>query len=150
MASFETERLIMKTNLTTSNGTLLFPNESSDEIDVFNLKERSIEDGGFACYDKNNEDVLICCIGFQPKTEPIELSYRIEKTENYKKGYMREAIFACIKWLFSNTNITHVFARPNGSPSRKVLEYAGFERNDNSSQPWYILTRCKFFNEKQG
>lgn len=145
MTIVESERMIIKTNINISNGTLVSPSESRGEIDIFKLTEHLCEDGGFGCYDKTDQSVKICHIGLESKTFPLELSYGIEKEakETYEgKKYMQEALRACIAWLFTNANVDQLFACLSKKSPAKDLECDGLRSNNKKSE--HILQKLKF------
>ena len=145
MTIFETERMIIKTNLIISNDALIFPIENSDEIDISNLRAHVAENGGFGCYDKKDQTIKICHIGLEPKTYPLELSYGIEKDvkETYEgKKYMQEALRACLAWLFTSANVDQLYACLCPKPRTKDLHCNGFKSKNEASE--HILRKFNF------
>lgn len=139
MIHFETSRLIIKTNLELDNGILVFPKQSGNLID---LKPHKIEDGGFAVYLKETDN-LVCHIGIRSDRKPFELTIGTE--DGYKrKGYMSEAHSAVIKWIFDNCKTESICALVGSltpEACRKILSRDGFSRIDEGKMEWWIKKR---------
>jgi hypothetical protein len=133
----ETERLIIKTNLTVNDGKLVIPDHKGSILD---LKPLEVEDGGFAVYLKSTGE-LVAHIGLRFDRKPYELTIGTE--DGFKgKGYMSEAHTAVVEWLFGNTDAEMICALVGPltpAACKKILSRDGFLQIDGTDdgQGWW-------------
>lgn len=140
---FETQRLIIRTNLSFENSEVAIPSKPN-VVDLLKIQASKCEDGGFALYLKeNNTFVGHVSVTFTRKY--FELTVGTEE-QFRKQGYMSEALPICIDCIFQNSNVEKIYAlRGNIEPvaSRKLIEKCGFERTDLEDRPdfeeWYVM-----------
>lgn len=145
MFIFNTERVRIVTNGEVINGKFVFPPKEV-KICLIKLEITKPEQVGFGLYDRFNYDIEIGHITTTEKRGRFELSYGLR--EPFRgQGYMREAVNACVNWLFSSGLTCDICAIPNGNfkdKSQKLLEAVGFQyisKKDPAGINWHVLSR---------
>ena len=142
MISFETERLIAKSEMIIVDGMLIEEETEPVIIYILNLKKRTGLESGFKFFDKADETVEICHIGITWQRNRFEVSYGTEKTFE-GQGFMKEALSHLVNWIFINTKEPEIWGLPNGIISEHILSSNGFTYygalENNSSMKWYRI-----------
>ena len=144
MISFETERLIAKSEMIVADGRLVEKETEPTVIDIFNLKKRTGLESGFKFYNKTAESVEICHIGIIWQRNRFEVSYGTEKAFE-GQGFMKEALSYLVNWIFANTKEPEIWGLPKGIVSEQILSSNGFTYygtlENNSSMIWYRVLK---------
>ncbi len=143
MYIIETERLKLLTKCTVLNGEFTY--YESGNIDILNLN-KDVNCNGFLIRDKNDQNIGHITVLF--KREPYELSVGV-KEEYREKGYMKEALGACIEWIFNNCNTDFVTGLKGAivpEASEKLLNYYHFIRKPEAHYDCRVLYKDVFFS----
>ena len=149
MFEFETDRLLIRTNMAIDNGEFkyLYRNRGKS-IDQFEPTQDG--DNEFAIMSKENRNVRYGGIGIVIKENAkiIEIKYSI-KDEFQHRGYITEALNAIVQWIFTNTGIEKIEANCIHETSVHILrDIVGFkfDRIDERyrDHKWYVLTKCSY------
>ena len=137
----ETERLIIKTNITIENGELkCIEYPGVNDVSIFDRKSNNPEDGCFVFYEKDGEKRYVGDIYFVTYRGRFEIKYTT-KEEFRDKGYMSEALLQVVLWIFKNASYKEMYALITDNPrSQRVAEKVGFRFSDmDGSRCWFKL-----------
>lgn len=141
MIEFETARLVAKSNMNLVDFVLVEEFvDNKNPIDLLNIEKTTGKESGFVFYDKTNEGIDVCHIGFKKARNKFEITYGT-KEEYRNQGYMSEALSALITWLFEYTKTESVWAIPNGNISEKILIENAFKQEKDDKYNWFVRRR---------
>ncbi len=144
MICFETERMIVKSDMVVQDGTLKEKESQNSPMDILRIIPTTGLESAFVFYDKADGCTKICHIGITHQRERFEVSYGTEPSFR-RHGYMKEALASLVDWIFANTNEPAIFGLPNGPESEHILQKSGFNcvglYEDNPSMKWYRIAK---------
>lgn len=141
MLTFNTKRLVAKTNMIIDAGELCFCKNSCG-IDLLSIQPNNAENGAIVFYLQNDPNIEICKIAVEFKRIPYELIYETNNAFR-NQGYMSEALSACIEWLFTCTKCQEIYALINDNPvSKHIATKMGFIpfKSDGYGN-WFIIKK---------
>ena len=145
MKEFTTQRLLIQTNLELTKNEILIKKEKNENIliqpSLIDLKPSKIENSGFKCCLANEPNIMVAHIAFIFQRGKTEISYGTEQ-EYQNRGFMTEALPACIKWIYENNYKDEIYALVNNNPySERVLIKCGFKFDyQDKDGKWYIYS----------
>lgn len=144
-----TDRLFIFTNMTVDNGQLKYTERNMGKS-IVQLEASQNGDNEFAILSKENISVRFGGVGIVIKNDAkvIEIKFSI-KDEYQRKGYITEALYAIVQWIFTLTYVERIEAQCIHKLSAHILQDKigfKFDRIDeqNSKNEWYVLTRSSY------
>lgn len=91
---------------------------------------------------KNDPEIIIGTTGFWRidfEHYRTEIGYMLHSAY-WRKGYMKEAVLASIKWIFKNTDVHSIEANinPGNEPSESLLKSTGFIKEAYFRENYYF------------
>ena len=142
MITFETNRLIAKTEMVVSDGRMIEkPNLKASKVDLLGKKPTTGFESAFRFFLKDTGEE-VCKIGITHHRERYEIECRtVDKFQN--QGFMSEALTSLIEWISMNTKEETLWALPISRTSAHIIvDKCGFEffepSADGDGLNWYI------------
>ncbi len=140
MIRLETRRMVGISEIQVIDGKV-YPKERPNYTNLLAIRPTTGKESSFVFYDKLDNTVMICHVGFTWQRERLEITCGTEEPFR-RNGFMTEALVAVLNWLKDNTCETVAWALPSSSGSEDLIVKLGFTYHgiveDSRNSKWYV------------